>query len=86
MQDLRTHEGVGHKALELAILTATRSIEIRGARWSEFDTQNAVWTIPAERMKMKVEHRVPLSKVALSLLKEIQRTHHSDSDLVFPGS
>jgi integrase len=86
MQDLRTHEGGGPKALELAILTATRSIEIRGAKWTEFDMQNSVWTIPKERMKMGVEHRVPLSNVALSLLKEIQKTQHSDSDLVFPGS
>jgi integrase len=85
MSELKKHEGIGPKALEMSILTATRSIEVRGARWSEFDMKKAIWTIPAERMKMKIEHRVPLSGAALSLLKEIKLTHHADSDLVFPG-
>jgi integrase len=85
MAELKKQASIGPKALELLILTATRSIEIRGARWPEFDMKKAIWTIPAERMKMKIEHRVPLSSAALSLLKEVKRTRHKDSDLVFPG-
>lgn len=83
MAHLRTLEGMGSRALEFTILTATRSGESRGARWSEIDLKAAVWTIPSERMKTKKEHRVPLSKDALKLLKNIFRI---DSDLVFPGS
>ena len=48
-------------ALQLLILTAARPGEIRGAQWAEIDMENAVWTIPAERMKGEVEHRIPLS-------------------------
>jgi len=48
-------------ALEFIVLTATRSGETRGALWSEFDLENAEWTIPAERMKAKRPHRIPLS-------------------------
>lgn len=56
-------------ALEFAILTAARSGEVRGATWSEIDTKAATWTVPAERMKREREHRVPLSKQALAVLK-----------------
>ena len=64
----------GHKparmATQFAILTVTRSGEVRGARWREIDQQTAVWTIPAERMKAGREHRVPLVSVALTVLLE----------------
>jgi len=83
MAALREHQGMGARALEFAILTATRSGEVRGARWAEIDLKTAIWTIPAERMKAKKEHRIPLSAVAVSLIKEIP---HIDSDYVFPGS
>lgn len=83
MTKLRKHEGIGAAALEFAILTAMRSGEVRGACWQEFDLNEAVWTIPAERMKMKKEHRVPLSAAAITLLKKLPRM---ESGLVFPGS
>lgn len=67
-QALRQREGMAARALEFVLLTAARSGEVRGARWSEFDMKAKVWTVPAARMKAKVEHRVPLSSRALDLL------------------
>lgn len=80
---LREMEGFGARALEFAILTAARSGEVRGATWAEIDENAGVWVIPAERMKMEREHRVPLSVRALDLLKALQRIE--GTDLVFPG-
>lgn len=71
-------------ALRLLMLTATRPGEVRGARWAEFDLEGALWTIPAERMKMKAEHRVPLSRQALEVLKAAQALS-GGRDLVFPS-
>ena len=68
--------------LELLILTAVRSGEIRGMRWPEVDLDAAIWTIPAERMKVKQPHRVPLSNRAVEILRG-QRGRHDD--LVFPS-
>ena len=59
------------KAIEFTILTATRSGEVRLATWGEIDLDKATWTIPAERMKAGVEHRVPLSDRSVEILKEI---------------
>lgn len=81
--DLRAKDGITPRALELAILTAARSIEVRGARWKEFDLKRKVWVIPADRMKAKVEHEVPLSKDAVSLLKALQTGQHDA--LAFPS-
>ncbi|MDR5749867.1 MULTISPECIES: tyrosine-type recombinase/integrase [unclassified Caballeronia] len=53
-------------------LTATRSGEIRGATWDEFDLKAGVWTIAGERMKAKEPHRVPLSAPALALVKALK--------------
>ena len=74
-------------ALELLILTTTRTIEVRGACWSEFDKESATWTVPASRMKGKREHRVPLSLAALNVLQAAY-VHGGGfgSDLVFPNS
>ena len=58
--------------LLIALLTFQRTNEIRFASWGEIDFENALWTIPAERMKMKREHVVPLSKQALKLFKQLQ--------------
>ena len=58
-------------ALLLLILTFPRSNELRGAQWGEIDFQAAVWTIPKERMKMKREHKIPLSAWGLELLHEL---------------
>jgi integrase len=68
MADLHKQEGVAAKALEFAIVTAARTGEVIGARWEEFDLTAGVWTIPAERMKAKKEHRVPLSARALEII------------------
>lgn len=68
--------------LELLILTATRSGEIRGMCWREVDFETSTWTIPAERMKAQQMHRVPLSKRALDILDN-QRGQHDT--LVFPS-
>lgn len=83
METLRAQQGVGALALEFAILTATRSGEVRGAQWSEIDLKAGVWVIPAQRMKAKKEHRVPLSAQALCLLKKI--TPLEGNPLVFPA-
>jgi integrase len=83
MQRLRQQPGNGARALELAILTAARSGEVRGARWHEFDLSAGVWAVPGERMKAGKEHRVPLSHAALALLKALSR--HAKDDLVFPS-
>jgi integrase len=71
MQALGQREGFGASALSFAILTATRSGEVRSARWEEIDLDAAVWTIPAARMKAGKEHRVPLSKPALAILRQM---------------
>jgi integrase len=84
LSDLREREGIAARALEFTILTATRSGEVRGATWTEIDMDAAMWVIPAERMKMEREHRVPLSKPALALLKSMPRIE--GTDLVFPGT
>lgn len=77
-------EGIAARALELTILAASRSGEVRGAVWGEFDLVNRTWTIPAERMKNKEQHRVPLSDRAIKLLKVIGMGKHDE--LVFPGN
>jgi integrase len=72
-------------AMEFLILTAARSGEVRGASWSEIDRDAAIWTVPADRMKAKREHRVPLSPRAAKILAEA-RAMSDGSDLVFPGA
>jgi integrase len=80
---LRERESVAARALEFAILTAARSGEVLGARWSEIDFEATVWTLPPERMKAAREHRVPLSKRTLAILKEVHEAR--TGDYVFPG-
>ncbi len=82
MADLARMEGNGARALEFAILTATRSGEVRGATWAEIDMESHAWTIPAERMKMEKEHRVALSDAALALLRAMPQV----GEFVFPGA
>jgi integrase len=65
---LKDRRGSAARALEFLILTATRTGEVIGATWCEFDLSAKVWTIPANRTKMRVAHRVPLSMAALALL------------------
>jgi len=70
-------------ALEFLILTATRTAEVIGARWSEIDLGAKVWTIPAARMKAGREHRVPLSARAVEILDKALESRVGDH--VFPG-
>lgn len=70
-------------ALLLVVLTACRKTEAAEARWCEFDFENAGWTIPASRMKMRQEHWVPLSRQTVKLMRAI-REHSGDSEFVFP--
>jgi integrase len=74
MAALRSHEGLGERALEIAVLTAMRTGEVIGAKWAELDLTAKVWTIPAGRMKGAREHRVPLSARVLEILAELPRT------------
>ncbi|WP_133647767.1 tyrosine-type recombinase/integrase [Paraburkholderia flava] len=84
IKSLRTEEGAAARALELLILTATRTNEVIGATWSEFNLEEGIWVIPAERMKMHKEHRVPLSPRAVSLIKAQEDV--KQSDYIFPGA
>ncbi len=72
-------------ALELLVLTATRSGEVRTAVWDDIDMEGAVWTIPAERMKAGIEHRVPLSDRALRVLDEARRELTHGHGILFPS-
>jgi integrase len=76
---LRSRESLSARALEFTILTAARTGETIGATWDEFDLDARVWTIPAGRMKAKVEHKVPLSDRAVAILNTLPR----DGDRVF---
>lgn len=72
LAQLHQQQGLAALALEFTILTASRTSETIGATWAEIDFQEAVWTIPANRMKAEKEHRVPLSARALAILRELQ--------------
>ncbi len=77
-EELKTREAVAGLALRFLILTASRTSEVLAANWQEIDFENAVWTIPAERMKAKREHQVPLCGEALEILEAAKGT----SDIV----
>ncbi len=86
---LRALEGdTGSKLVQIAtkllMITGVRTIELRAALWQEFDLDNAIWEIPAERMKMRRSHLVPLSSQALDLLIEL-KSMSGNYQLVFPG-
>ncbi|HEX6993725.1 MAG TPA: integrase arm-type DNA-binding domain-containing protein, partial [Gammaproteobacteria bacterium] len=81
MRDLRGRAGIAARALEFAILTAARSGEVRLATWDEIDLDAKLWTVPSERMKAGLTHRVPLSAPAVALLKALPR--HEGSPYVF---
>jgi integrase len=83
MTELRAREGGAAAALEFAILTAARTSEVIGARRSEIDMTAGAWTIPAERMKAGVEHRIPLSEQGLAVLR--RAAAGEINDVVFCG-
>ena len=72
-------------ALEFVILTACRSAEVRRARWDEIDLSSREWTIPAERMKSRREHVVPLSDRAVEILKAARELPNANSGMIFPS-
>jgi integrase len=80
---LQAADGLGARALELAILTAARTNEVLGATWAELDLDARLWTIPAGRMKARREHRVPLSAPALAVLRKLATIR--EGDFVFTG-
>lgn len=82
--DLRSRPGLAARALEFTILTAARTSEVLLADWREFDLPRKTWVIPADRMKMGIEHRVPLSSSALSILLTFPESERSG--LVFTRS
>lgn len=83
MAELRSQNGTSALALEFCILTACRTGEVIGAKWNEVDLKNNIWVIPAERMKAKKEHRVPLSPRALDILKNQEQ--YNRSEYIFTG-
>ncbi|MBF0561458.1 MAG: integrase arm-type DNA-binding domain-containing protein [Alphaproteobacteria bacterium] len=83
MADLRRRDGTAARALEFAILTATRTSETIGATWNEIDLTNAIWTIPPERIKARKEHRVPLTAPVLAILNTMAAMRQGD--FVFAG-
>jgi len=83
MATLRQQPGQSARALELVILTATRTGEALGARWAEVDLEQGIWTIPADRIKAGREHRIPLSAPAKALLEKL--LHERVDEFVFPG-
>jgi integrase len=87
MAALAKQEGVAALALRFAILTAARTGEVIGARWSEIDITAGVWLVPADRMKAGREHRVPLSDAASDVLRELAkpRANPKVDGFVFPG-
>ena len=80
---LRERSGIVGRALEFLILTASRSGEVLGARWDEIGLAERVWTVPAERMKSRREHRVPLCDRALAILNEMKL--YRRNGFVFPS-
>ena len=82
MQQLRKDTGVASRALEFLVLTAARTNEVILAQWSEIDLASSVWVVPAEHMKAKRKHRVPLTAAAVDTLKAVKGL---DSTYVFPG-
>lgn len=84
LADLRKRDGFPARAMEFLALTAARSGEIRGATWDEIDLDRALWIVPAQRMKMQREHRVPLTAEAMALLKALPRL--DGTSLVFPSA
>ncbi|QXN67986.1 integrase [Microcystis phage Mwe-Yong1] len=88
MLELRKRSSVSARALEFLILTAARSGEVRGMTWAELDQGRTTWTVPEERMKAGIAHRVPLTDRAREILQEMEKFRSADrpdTALVFPG-
>ncbi|MBY6129434.1 MULTISPECIES: tyrosine-type recombinase/integrase [Erythrobacteraceae] len=85
LEHLHKRTTVARLALEFLILCASRSGEVRGAKWAEIDLKNRLWTIPAERMKVGKEHVVPLTDAAIDVLQRARPFYAECSDMIFPG-
>lgn len=83
MKRLEAVESVGALCLRFAILTGSRSGEVRKATWDEVDMANALWTLPENRTKIEIEHRVPLSESAMEILPRMNQAR--SSAFLFPG-
>ncbi len=90
MSELRKQVGFGAMALEFTILTAARTSEVLEARWGEFDLVENTWIVPADRMKVGREHRVPLSARAVEILEKMKASRTEKAlpadAFVFPGA
>ncbi|WP_371744787.1 tyrosine-type recombinase/integrase [Nordella sp. HKS 07] len=84
MAKLRAVEGLSAMALEICILTATRTTEMLAAQWDEIDLDKKEWVIPAVRMKSGVEHHIPLPDRAVTVLKTLRKIR--DGKYIFPSS
>ena len=86
LQKLEAYDGAMETklALRLLLLTYVRTTELRAAEWKEVDFDKAEWRIPAERMKMKEQHIVPLSRQTVAVLRELQK-HTGDRQHLFPN-
>lgn len=82
---LHKRTSVTRLALEFLILTASRSGEVRGAKWAEIDLEAKLWTVPADRMKVGKRHIVPLTDAAIKALERARPYYAACSDLIFPG-
>jgi integrase len=80
-----TADTVTKLAFEFLVLTAARSGEVRLATWDEIDWVERKWTVPAERMKARREHQVPLASRSIEVLRQAEEFADGSSDLVFPG-
>ncbi|MEO0464371.1 MAG: integrase arm-type DNA-binding domain-containing protein [Pseudomonadota bacterium] len=85
IKHLHKRTSLARLALEFLILTASRSGEVRGAKWTEVNLDAKLWAVPAERMKVGKEHVVPLTDAAIDVLERARPYYAECSDLVFPG-
>jgi len=83
IKTLREQEGIAARALEFLILTVARTTEVIGARWAEINLRSALWTIPSDRANAGKEHRIPLSKPALAIVR--RQSHVRHGEFIFPG-
>jgi integrase len=83
-RELSSNESTSSKALQLLILTATRTNEVLKAEWAEFDLEAQIWTVPATRMKTRREHRIPLTEPAFDLLRGMPKIE--GNPFVFAGA
>lgn len=84
MAKLREQTGLTARAAEFTILNMSRSNEVLGAEWPEFNFEKRIWTVPAERMKMGEKHEVPLSDRAIEILN-VLKSNGTNHRFVFPG-